>query len=62
MRSSVLVMALVGIVALGFYNTAGAAEKPQQIKVLLITGDDVPRYMGAKKVSMDECAGNVALG
>jgi type 1 glutamine amidotransferase len=41
MRSSVLVMALVGIVALGFYDTAGAAEKPAQIKVLLITGDDV---------------------
>lgn len=41
MRSSVLVMAIVGIVAFGFYDTAGAAEKPQQIKVLLITGDDV---------------------
>jgi type 1 glutamine amidotransferase len=41
MRSSVLVMAIVGIVALGFYDTAGAAEKPAQIKVLLITGDDV---------------------
>ena len=41
MRSSVLAMAIVGIVALGLYDTAGAAEKPQQIKVLLITGDDV---------------------
>jgi type 1 glutamine amidotransferase len=41
MRSSVVVMALVCIVALGFCSTAGAAEKSAQIKVLLITGDDV---------------------
>ena len=41
MRSSVFVMALICIVAFGFYDTAGAAEKPAQIKVLLITGDDV---------------------
>lgn len=41
MRSSVLVMALVCIVALGFSDAAGAAEKPAQIRVLLITGDDV---------------------
>lgn len=36
-----LVMALVCIVALGFSDAAGAAEKPAQIRVLLITGDDV---------------------
>lgn len=41
MRSSMLVMALVCIVALGFSDAAGAAEKPAQIRVLLITGDDV---------------------
>ena len=41
MRSSVFVIALVCIVALGFCAPAGAAEKPAQIKVLLITGDDV---------------------
>ena len=41
MRSSVFVMALVCIVALCFCNPAGAAEKPDQIRVLLITGDDV---------------------
>jgi type 1 glutamine amidotransferase len=41
MRSSVFVMALVCIVVLSFCNPAGAAEKPAQIKVLLIPGDDV---------------------
>jgi type 1 glutamine amidotransferase len=41
MRSSVLVMALVCIVALSFCDVTGAAEKPDQIRVLLITGDDV---------------------
>ncbi|MBN2592221.1 MAG: ThuA domain-containing protein [Sedimentisphaerales bacterium] len=41
MRSSVFVMALVCIVALSFCGSVGAAEKPAQIKVLLITGDDV---------------------
>jgi type 1 glutamine amidotransferase len=41
MRSSVLVMALVCIVAFGFSDAAGAAEKPAPIRVLLITGDDV---------------------
>jgi type 1 glutamine amidotransferase len=41
MRSSVLVMALACIVALCFCGLTGAAEKPAQIRVLLITGDDV---------------------
>lgn len=41
MRSSVLIMALVCIVAFGFSDAAGAAERPDQIRVLLITGDDV---------------------
>jgi type 1 glutamine amidotransferase len=41
MRSSVLVMVLVCIVALGFCGLTGAAEKPAQIRILLITGDDV---------------------
>ena len=41
MRSSVFVIALVCIVALSFCNVTGAAEKPAQIRVLLITGDDV---------------------
>ena len=41
MRRSVFVMALVCIAVLCFCNPAGAAEKPEQIKVLLITGDDV---------------------
>ncbi len=41
MRSSVIVMALVCIVALSFCGPAGAAEKSAQINVLLITGDDV---------------------
>ncbi len=41
MRSSVFVMALVCIVALSFCGVTGAAEKPAQIRVLLITGDDV---------------------
>jgi type 1 glutamine amidotransferase len=41
MRSSIFVMALVCIVALSFCGLTGAAEKPAQIRVLLITGDDV---------------------
>jgi type 1 glutamine amidotransferase len=41
MRSSIFVMALVCVVALCFCGVTGAAEKPAQIKVLLITGDDV---------------------
>jgi type 1 glutamine amidotransferase len=41
MRSSIFVLALVCIVVLSFCGVTGAAEKPAQIKVLLITGDDV---------------------
>ena len=41
MRSSVIVVVLVCIAALGFSDAAGAATKPAQIRVLLITGDDV---------------------
>jgi type 1 glutamine amidotransferase len=37
-------MALVCIVALSFYSVADAAEKPAQIRVLLITGDDVDAH------------------
>jgi type 1 glutamine amidotransferase len=44
MRSSVIVMALVCIAALGFSDAAGAAAKPAQIRVLLITGDDVDAH------------------
>jgi type 1 glutamine amidotransferase len=41
MRRSVFVIALICIVALSFTTTSNAAEKPAQIRVLLITGDDV---------------------
>jgi type 1 glutamine amidotransferase len=41
MRRSVFVIALICIVALSFTATGNAAEKPAQIRVLLITGDDV---------------------
>jgi type 1 glutamine amidotransferase len=41
MRSSVFILALVCVVALSFCGVTGAAEKPAQIRVLLITGDDV---------------------
>ena len=41
MRRSLFVIALICIVALSFTTTGNAAEKQAQIKVLLITGDDV---------------------
>jgi len=41
MRRLVLVMALVCIVVLSFCDQTSAAGKPDMIKVLLITGDDV---------------------
>lgn len=44
MRSSILVMVLVCIVALGFCALTGAVEKPAQVRVLLIAGDDVSAH------------------
>ena len=41
MKHSIFVVALICIVALSFTTTSNAAEKPAQIRVLLITGDDV---------------------
>jgi type 1 glutamine amidotransferase len=41
MRRIVCVLALVSILAMSFYPSAGAAEKPAKIRALLITGDDV---------------------
>ncbi len=41
MRRSVFVIALICIVVLSFTTSSNAAEKPAQIRVLLITGDDV---------------------
>jgi uncharacterized protein len=44
MRRAVSILALVGLLAVGFAAIARAADKPQdakKIKVLLITGDDV---------------------
>jgi hypothetical protein len=37
-------MALVCVVALSFWGVTGAVEKPAQIRVLLITGDDVDAH------------------
>jgi len=41
MKRSVFVIALICVAALSFCAPANAAEKPVQIRVLLITGDDV---------------------
>lgn len=44
MRRMWLGITLIGVVALSVSLVAGAAEKPAQIKVLLIGGDDVAPY------------------
>ena len=44
MRRSVFIVAIICIVALSFCSSASAAEKPVQIRVLLITGDDVDAH------------------
>ena len=51
MRRILLGMALVGVVALSVCVAAGAAEKPAQIKVLLIGGDDVAPYHDHHEIS-----------
>lgn len=44
MRRTVFVLAIICILALSYCNPANAAEKPAQIRVLLITGDDVDAH------------------
>jgi len=44
MRRSILVLASVCMVVLSFCMAGNAAEKPAQIKTLLITGDDVSAH------------------
>ena len=44
MRRTVFVVAIICILALGYCEPANAAEKPAQIRVLLITGDDVSAH------------------
>ena len=51
MRRILLGMALVGVVALSVSVAAGAAEKPAQIRVLLIGGDDVAPYHDDHEIS-----------
>ena len=51
MRRILLGMALIGVVALSVCVAAGAAEKPAQIKVLLIGGDDVAPYHDDHEIS-----------
>jgi len=51
MRRLLLGMALIGVVALSVSTVANAAEKPAQIKVLLIGGDDVAPYHDHHEIS-----------
>jgi type 1 glutamine amidotransferase len=44
MRRSISVAVLLTLVVLGFSIVAGGAQRPAQIKVLLITGDDVSAH------------------
>lgn len=51
MRRLLLGVALIGFVALSVSTVANAAEKPAQIKVLLIGGDDVAPYHDHHEIS-----------